>query len=180
MNTIIVVKQEPQTGVETLDSKFSLTMEKGVEKDKKRRQANKKSAQQSRERKKALKGFLEEKLSKLSAENTTLSKDITELEAENKVLKREFVSLHRLITDSNVLSKLAARANLNISLTNAARLEAIQNNIPTPAPLINPNTSPTSQLVYLMMVLYSFRPFFPPVPEAICPVVSLPQLEVVA
>jgi hypothetical protein len=76
-------------------------------------EANKKSAQASRERKKMLKCTLEEQLGQLSLENSDLATQITELETENKVLKNEFIHLQQLISESPILSKLVARANMS-------------------------------------------------------------------
>jgi len=144
----LLIKEEkkaiPHIKGEVVDDKY-----------KKRLVANKRSAQASRERKKQLKVELEQVVDKYVEENGTLATQITELQTENKVLKAEFVQLQRLITESAVLSKLMARANMTF----------------LPPTNVDPNVQPTSTqqaaaMWYLMIVLYSFNQYFTPAPSS--------------
>jgi len=136
LNTQVIVKDEKKF-VKGVDDKY-----------KKRLQANKKSAQASRERKKQLKTELEIQVNYLVEENSSLGTQITELETENKVLKNEFLQLQRLISDSAILSKLMARANMSLMP-------------PVPETPVKPSS--TAQIAawwYLMIVLYSFNHYW--------------------
>eukprot|EP01117_Protostelium_nocturnum_P013353 TRINITY_DN4977_c0_g1_i1.p1 TRINITY_DN4977_c0_g1~~TRINITY_DN4977_c0_g1_i1.p1 ORF type:complete len:250 (-),score=68.58 TRINITY_DN4977_c0_g1_i1:130-879(-) len=101
-------------------------------KKEKRLEANKRSAQASRDRKKQLKEELEEKVEVLSQEKTEISSEITRLKAENDVMKRELVSLHEMIGQSPLLSKMMERAQTQ-SLYNINRTEPASTTSPAAA-----------------------------------------------
>jgi len=106
--------KKPRMFKQEVKVETKVILPKREDKYQKRLQANKRSAQASRERKKALKIELEAKVEELVEENSQLGTSITELETENKVLKNEFVHLQRLISESSILSKLMARANMSL------------------------------------------------------------------
>jgi len=112
----------------------------------KRLEANKKSAQASRQRKKALKIELEAKLAFLSKENADILSQMASLETENKVLKTEFIELQGLISNA---SKSFELDNTNLK-----------------------SNSSIVAMLYLLVVLYSFRGHFAPssLPNSVNPI----------